>query len=314
MALNLRQIEVFRAIMITGSISGAARPLSVSQPAISRLLAYTEDRLALRLFERVRGRVQPTPEAKRLFREVEHIHEGVTRVNALAEELRERGAGALRVAASPSVGEALVPEAIVRLRERFANLRVEFEILTLPEVIAKVRAGRADLGVTILPVDEPTLNVEVLAEGRLMAIMPIDHALAAARVVKAADLARAGAFIGFSPQTPYGDLVARALARKQKAPAIDLVVRFTPVACALAQAGAGVAVVDEFVLRGNAWPKIAARPLSPAFTVAARLVTPRFEPLSRTARAFCDLLREIAPRPPGAPASRANSVGDAVAR
>ena len=51
MRLNLRQIEVFRAIMITGSISGAARLLSVSQPAISRLLAYTEDRLALRLFE-----------------------------------------------------------------------------------------------------------------------------------------------------------------------------------------------------------------------------------------------------------------------
>ncbi len=71
MRLNLRQIEVFRAIMITGSISGAARLLSVSQPAISRLLAYTEDRLALRLFERVRGRVQPTPEARRLFQEVD---------------------------------------------------------------------------------------------------------------------------------------------------------------------------------------------------------------------------------------------------
>ena len=103
MALNLRQIEVFRAIMITGSISGAARFLSVSQPAISRLLAYTEDRLALRLFERVRGRVQPTPEAKRLFREVEHIHEGVTRVNELAEELRARGAGGGSRAPSPTV-------------------------------------------------------------------------------------------------------------------------------------------------------------------------------------------------------------------
>ena len=57
MPLNLRQIEVFRAIMISGSISGAARLLSVSQPAISRLLAYTEDGLKLKLFERISGRV-----------------------------------------------------------------------------------------------------------------------------------------------------------------------------------------------------------------------------------------------------------------
>ena len=49
MAMNLRQIEMFRAVMATGSISGAARLLSVSQPAISRLLSYTEDRLGLTL-------------------------------------------------------------------------------------------------------------------------------------------------------------------------------------------------------------------------------------------------------------------------
>lgn len=189
MRLNLRQIEVFRAIMITGSISGAARLLSVSQPAISRLLAYTEDRLALRLFERVRGRVQPTPEARRLFQEVDQVHQGVVRVNELAEELRERGTGSVRIVASPSVGQTLVPDAIARLRERFPDLRVEFEVLTILEIIAKVVAGRADLGVSILPVDEPTLDMEVLTEGRLMVIMPRDHALARLRVVRPADLA-----------------------------------------------------------------------------------------------------------------------------
>ena len=93
MRFNLRQIEVFRAVMVTGSISGAARLLAVSQPAISRLLAYTEDRLGLKLFERIKGRVQPTPEARRLFAEVDQVHQGVLRVNNLAQELRERGTG-----------------------------------------------------------------------------------------------------------------------------------------------------------------------------------------------------------------------------
>ena len=297
MRLNLRQIEVFRAIMITGSISGAARLLSVSQPAISRLLAYTEDRLALRLFERVRGRVQPTPEARRLFQEVDQVHQGVVRVNELADELRERGTGSVRIVASPSVGQALVPDAIARLRERFPDLRVEFEILTLLEVVAKVVAGRADLGVSILPVDEPTLATEVLTEGRLMAIMPRDHALARLRVVRPADLAPYP-LVGFGPQTPYGDVVARALALKSAPLRISTVVRFTPVACAMVRAGAGVAVVDEFVLRGRTWPELVSRPLAPKTRVHVHLLTPRFEPLSRTANAFVDILRGLVPPPP----------------
>ena len=55
--MNLRQIEVFRAVMITGSVSGAARLLHVSIPAVSRLLSHTESRLGFLLFERVKGRL-----------------------------------------------------------------------------------------------------------------------------------------------------------------------------------------------------------------------------------------------------------------
>ena len=74
MALNLRQIEVFRAVMITGSIRGASELLFVSQPAVSRLLAHTELRVGFALFQRVKGRLYATPEAKKLFREVESVY------------------------------------------------------------------------------------------------------------------------------------------------------------------------------------------------------------------------------------------------
>ncbi|MBC7077924.1 MAG: LysR family transcriptional regulator, partial [Synergistales bacterium] len=69
--MNLRQIEIFRAVMITGSISGASKLLFVSQPAVSRLLSHTELRMGLKLFERVKGRLYSTPEARSLFKEVE---------------------------------------------------------------------------------------------------------------------------------------------------------------------------------------------------------------------------------------------------
>ncbi|WP_160018317.1 LysR family transcriptional regulator, partial [Raoultella sp. 18093] len=65
--MNLRQIEAFRAVMVTGSVSGAARLLHVSVPPISRLLSHTESRLGFALFERIKGRLHPTAEARRLY-------------------------------------------------------------------------------------------------------------------------------------------------------------------------------------------------------------------------------------------------------
>ena len=89
MKLNLRQIEVFRAIMLSGSISGASKLLFVSQPAVSRLIAYTEQRLGLMLFQRIKGRLYPTPEARRLFVEVTALYQNVQRVNEVADNLAE---------------------------------------------------------------------------------------------------------------------------------------------------------------------------------------------------------------------------------
>jgi DNA-binding transcriptional LysR family regulator len=297
MAMNLRQIEMFRAVMATGSISGAARLLSVSQPAISRLLSYTEDRLGLTLFERVKGRVQPTPEARLLFAEVEQVHQGVTRVNEMAEELRRGSAGSVRLLASPSVGHMLVPKAIARFRQSHPDVRVEFEILTLADLIARIASHRADLAITSMAVDDASVKAEQLAEGRLRVIFPEGHPLGANRVLKLADLVPYP-MIGYGSQTPYGMIVNRALSAAPKPIRFNAQVRFTPNACCLVQAGGGIAIVDEFVLLDNAWPNIRSRPLVPKTTTRPHLLSSRIEPLSRVARSFVRDLREMVPTPP----------------
>lgn len=82
--MNLRQLEVFRAVMLTGSVSDAARLLHVSVPAVSRLLAHTESRLGFALFERIKGRLHPTAEARRrLYQEVDQVYAGVRRISEL---------------------------------------------------------------------------------------------------------------------------------------------------------------------------------------------------------------------------------------
>lgn len=286
MKFNLRQIEVFRAIMVTGSISGAARLLSVSQPAISRLLAYTEDRLKMRLFERIKGRVQPTPEARRLFAEVEDVHRGVLRINDLAQELRRRGTGALHVVASPSIAQAIVPAAIHRFRRNYPDVFIEMEILTLRELVDRVGARRVDIGFAGMPVEDPTIETRRIAEGRLSVICRKEHPLAGSATVSLAML-RGEPVIGYNTQTPYGDLVARAIRESGVDLQFDTIVRFTPVACSLVQAGVGVAIADDFVVGPrSAYPDLVALPIDPPVPMHIDALWSRLEPLSRLGQAL----------------------------
>jgi len=292
MRFNLRQIEVFRAIMVTGSISGASRLLAVSQPAISRLLAHTEDRLGIKLFERTKGRVQPTPEAKRLFDEVDEVHQGVLRINRLAEELREHGTGAMHIVASPSVSQAFVPRAIGRFRLKHPSARIDFEILSLHDLVTKIGASHVDFGISVLPVDEPNIVCEPIATGRLTVVCPKDHPLAQLPEVGPDDLVPYP-LISYGPQTPYGIGVERALSQAYKPIQVRTIVRYTSVACALVQEEGGVAIVDDFVISGRTWPDIVGRPLVPYTKMHVHLLTQRFRPQSRLAKSFISILREV---------------------
>lgn len=148
--LNLRQIEVFHAIMITGSLSAAGRLLHVTQPAISRVLASIELRLGYALFERFKGRLHPTKEARKLFQEVESIQAGVNRLNDMAAGLAGHGGGLVSVV---TVGKTL--------RDAHGA-----------DVLIMGCAGMADLRARLeaacgLPVVEPTQAAVAMAVGRI---------------------------------------------------------------------------------------------------------------------------------------------------
>jgi DNA-binding transcriptional LysR family regulator len=293
---------VFRAVMLTGSISGAARVLAVSQPAVSRLLAYTEDRLGLQLFARIKGRLKPTPEARQLFEEVDQVYQGVQRVNDLAQNLLNRSSGRVSVVSSPSIGEAVVPRAVARFRRTHPDVQIEINTLTLSELVRQVATNQADIGLSAMPVDHPNVIASVLAESRLVCVCRADHPLAprvpAGMGVRAEDLAPYP-LISYGEETPYGMFVKSFLAGCPVALKISTLVRFVPMACALAEAGAGVAFADEFVLAGRTWPDVVAVPVEPAVPMRLYLLIPRDAPPSRLARAFCDTLGEVVPRPAG---------------
>src|SRR5690554_4814507 len=108
MDLSARQIEAFRAVMFTGSITSASVALCVTQPAVSRLIRSLEETTELSLCERRGNHVVPTAEAAALLAEVERSFVGLSRIAAFAQALRAQTAGSLRIAAMPTLAGSIL--------------------------------------------------------------------------------------------------------------------------------------------------------------------------------------------------------------
>ncbi|MCD0501876.1 LysR family transcriptional regulator [Bordetella petrii] len=290
--MNLRQIEVFRAVMLAGSVNGAAQLLHVSQPAVSRLISYTEQRLGFALFQRLRGRLHPTPEAQRLFNEVEVLYQSVQRINSLAGDMANQTGGVLRLACSPSLAYALMPLALSSFARRFPDVHIVLEGMLADPLLDAVLTQRVDVAVAIVPVQHPRIQIHKLFRNRVVAALPPGHKLASRKRLRVSDL-EGERVIGYSADTPLAHAIGRLCDGARVAQRWVAEVKQTHVACAMAQQGLGIALIDEQAQIGAAWPELTVRELTPTIDLQVRVGYSRHEPLSSMAQAFVDTLQAL---------------------
>ena len=285
--MNLRQIEVFRAVMQAGSVTDAARLLHVSQPGISRMLGHIELQLGLRLFERSRGKLRATPEAQALFAEVEQVYRGVQRIEDRARELKDGGGPTLRVLASPSTGLETVPRVLSQLAGRFPAARIYLETQLVREMVDQLVRHEADIAISTLPIEHTLLSSEPVGSWTMVCVFAAGHAFEARRTLSARDVL-AHPLIAFSPDTPQGRLIADWCREYGVEPRAQVEVRAGQAACALAAAGAGVAIVDDLTARAWQGGKLAFRPLQKAPVYQAYAVHNANFPPSVLGQAFVE--------------------------
>ena len=261
--MNLRQIEVFRAIMLTGSITDAARLLHVSQPGISRLVRHVESRLGMPLFERKRGRIQPTPEARALYAEIEKVYRGVKWIQNYAGGLKSGANALLRVLTTPSAGLELVPRAVAQLANAFPTARIFSEVVTIAQMTELLLAGHADVGVSAMHIDHPALELRQFGEWRLLCIFPTGHPLEAKRRIAVRD-ALNHRLVSFSKETLQGRIIEGWFDEQQLERKVSVEVRSAHMACALVASGAGVAFVDDLTARAYGPATLLSRPVPAA--------------------------------------------------
>lgn len=287
--MRLRHIEVFHAIMQVGTISGAAQVLHISQPAVTKVLQHCELQLGMPLFERVRGKLYPTPEAHRLFAETEKLHRDLQGIRRLAASLKSRTVETIRLVSTPTIAISVLPDAMTRWRRDFPHTRCELSTFHTSEIVNILRLGEADLALSLQDPRHPGIVAEPIAQGVLTAIASPGTWSADQLGEPLTPEGLSGELIGLAGSDPLGELVLQACEAQGVHPSFRTVVQTYQIARSLVEAGGGTTVVDPFTA-ASASASVQRRPWAPAVNVQLFLLTASHSPLSHGARELANCI------------------------
>ncbi len=292
--MRLRHIEVFHAIMQVGTISGAAQVLHISQPAVTKVLQHAELQLGMPLFERVRGKLYPKPEAHRLFAETEKLHRDLQGIRRLAASLKGRAVETVRLVSTPTIAISVLPQAMSEWRKEFPDTRCELATHHTSEIVNTLRLGEADMALSLQDPRHPGIIAEPVAQGVMTAIAPagtwraeeLDQPLTAHGLT--------GELIGHADNDPLGEMVVASCEAQGIQPVFRTTVQTYQIARSLVEAGAGIAVVDPLTAASADPAKVQTREWAPAIPIQLYLLTNGHAPLSHGARQLAGSIASVA--------------------
>lgn len=290
--MNLRQLEVFHAIMQAGSVTGAAHLLNVTQPAVSNVLRHAEQQLKFKLFERIAGRLQPTPEASDLFPDVQDIFGRIDTLNRSLDDIRGGRTGRLSIAASPTFVNAYLPRAVSQLRQTSPGAHVTIHALQTARAIEEKIARRdADIGLVYAPVSDPSVVVEQVGKSSVVCAVPRSSPLARRKTLGPGDLA-AETLVATAPSTRIAMAIKDVYgARGLQTPDAAVEVTSAQAACLMVAEGVGIGLVDLATVHQYPLPDVEFKPFRPHVELNLCLIFPKARPRSRLAIAFARILR-----------------------
>lgn len=288
---NAAQLDVFHSIVLTGSVTAAARALRVSQPAVSRQLAELERALGFALFTRDKKRLIITPEGAAFHDELAISYAGIERLGRVAEEIRELRRGHLRVAAMPALCFGPVSSAVARFVDAYPGVKVTFEAHNSRRVVDAMIEGLFDIGVTQVAGNYPGLFIDGSYRSHCVCVLQKGHALTSKTTVDVSDLA-GQPFVALPPESLAGIELRRLVdsAGLVIVPRVETLTSFAAVAMVAERVG--LAVVDPFTAAATGGGRIEVRKFKPTVNFNFSIVRPERRTLSQPATALLAMIHE----------------------
>jgi DNA-binding transcriptional LysR family regulator len=297
--MRLRHIEVFNAIMIAGTVSGAAKLINISQPAVSRLLQNAEIQLGFALFQRSKGRLIPSSEALALHPRIEHLFSNLTDVQRLATSLKAgKTEATLTVLSILALSHEVLPRAVKLFQAKHPKVSIRFKAMHSPEILAALALQEADIGLVFSQSStqpHPALIHEEMARGHLMCIAP--KGLLRAKhlkegLVELRDL-KTLTMIGLDAEGPIGMAIHQACEQHNISLDTLLTVQTYHAALALVEHGLGSAIVDSFTALSADPTKVDVVAIVPSMNISLAALRPATKSNSVIVRAFMKAVQQV---------------------
>lgn len=240
---TLRQIAVFEAVARHLHFTRAAEALGTTQPAVSMQIRQLEDNLGVALFEQIGKRVHLTEAGRELYRYCREIGRQLGEAEIALERLKGIQGGQLRLAIA-STAKYFMPWLLAAFVRRHPGVVVDLNVAARETLLAQLEDNERDMIVMASPPQDPMLVAEPFLTDPLVAIAAPDHALAGARAVPLARLAKEP-FLLREPGSETRHAIEQLFTRRNITLSAVMVVNSNEAIKQSVQAGLGLAIVPE---------------------------------------------------------------------
>ncbi len=292
MNFRLRQILGFVAAARLRSFTGAARELSMTQPAFSQLIKELEVSIGIRLFQRTTRKIELTEAGQNFLARVERPLDDLQEASKYIRDLAAGRRGRMVLATLPSIAVGCAIHALARFRIAFPNITVRLIEDHNQNLIQRVLHREVDFAIGTLPQEHHELTFRMLLRDELLVIFPKNHRFQIKQRITWADIASEALIL--TPQSSgVRNLVTAALAHihSQADPAYEAANTFTAVG--MVRAGIAITVVPQIAIREmNMNGLHSARIYGPLQRREIGVITRLDRPFSSVAGAYVDFLFE----------------------
>ena len=242
--MDLRQLEIIRAIADTGSFTAAGEKLHVSQSAISRQILLLEEELGEPVFHRIGRRIRITAAGESLLQLSHRVFRDLQETVSSISDKRESLSGTMRLVGGMTVCLYVFPALLAEVRRVHPHLDLKVTVGSAERSIAMLRSGLGDLGMITLPVEATDLvSVPVLEEELLLVTYPA-HPLAKKTSIVPADLDKQD-FVLFETGSITRRLVESFFTRERVEPEIIMETENVEIIKAMVRSGLGISIIPS---------------------------------------------------------------------
>lgn len=244
MAINFRQLEVFRAVAETKSFTRASHSLFISQSTVSQHIRELEESLKVKLFSRNRRNVSLTLAGENLLEHGRTIFQMLEEAETAAKTVTDPHCGKLSFGCASTTLIYHLPAILADYTHKYPNVELRITGGTIQEVAAQIWSGALDLALVVLPLNSPALERIVLFEESFVGAVPASHPLAKKARLQAADLAQERFILPRRGQNTR-KLIDRFLFKERITPRVAIELAETEAVKAMVARGLGVSILPD---------------------------------------------------------------------